>query len=61
MNDRTKLRCPGCGAEMNRHAEKIDTGRGSEEGAAGETDLGGILVEFHTCPVCGFVVERLAV
>jgi hypothetical protein len=46
---------------MNRHAEKVDTGRAVEEGSGGEADLGGIVVEFHTCPVCGFVVERPAV
>jgi hypothetical protein len=40
---------------MNRHAEKVDYGAGlSSDDAA----FGGRLMEFHTCPGCGYVVER---
>lgn len=56
MSDSTKLRCP-CGAEMNRHAEKIDFSAGlSDSGPVDE--LGGVLAEFHTCPRCGNVEEQ---
>lgn len=48
--------CPKCGAEMNRHAEKVDSA-----GTDGfDSELGGVLMEFHTCPSCGFVAERPA-
>ena len=59
MNGEKRLRCPQCGAEMNFHAEKVDTSRGFE-GPATDPDLGGVLVEIHTCPVCGYVEERTA-
>lgn len=61
VNDRAKARCPACGAEMNLHAEKVDQSRGAEDADALDLELGGLLVEFHTCPGCGFVLERPAV
>ena len=45
MNGEQRLRCPQCGAEMNFHAEKVDTSRGFEDPAT-DPDLGGVLVEF---------------
>ena len=48
-----RLLCPGCGSEMNFHAEKIDA-------AGAETGLDGIVAEFHTCPACKYVLERAA-
>ena len=60
VNDRANEICPGCGAAMNWHAEKLDQSRSNEESAY-DADLDGVLVEFHTCPVCKFVVERAAV
>ena len=57
MNDRKKVCCPACGAEMNLHAEKIDYFLGSPETDESDRDFGGVLVEFHTCPVCRFVLE----
>jgi hypothetical protein len=60
MNERVRLACPECGTPMNRHAEKLDQSRlAGDPGWDG--DLDGVLVEFHTCPVCRFVVERPAV
>jgi predicted RNA-binding Zn-ribbon protein involved in translation (DUF1610 family) len=59
MFEQQTIRCPGCGAEMNRHAEKVDYSRTPEEGAADPT-FEGLLVEFHTCPACGYVEERTA-
>jgi uncharacterized Zn finger protein len=59
VNERKKLRCPGCGAEMNCHAEKVDSSRSRAEGY-GDPALEGVLVEFHTCPACGYVEERTA-
>jgi C4-type Zn-finger protein len=60
MNERTKLRCPMCGAEMNFHAEKVDLGNTFEEVAEVDPELGGVLVEIHTCARCRFVLERPA-
>ena len=57
MTERPRITCPACGAEMNRHAEKVDS-----SGTEGfDSELGGVLMEFHTCPACGLVVERRAV
>jgi hypothetical protein len=44
---------------MNCHAEKIDTARSRAEGY-GDPAFEGVLVEFHTCPACGYVEERTA-
>jgi hypothetical protein len=60
MNERTKLLCPMCGAEMNFHAEKVNLGYTFEEVAQVDPELGGVLVEIHTCPGCRFVLERPA-
>lgn len=56
MTEKGRIECPRCGAAMNRHAEKVDSG--GTEGF--DSDLGGVLMEFHTCRACGFVVERPA-
>jgi C4-type Zn-finger protein len=59
MSERKRLTCPGCGAEMNFHAEKVDSARTVEE-RYGDPAFEGVLVEFHTCPACGYVEERTA-
>lgn len=41
-----KLRCPRCGTEMNRHAEKP------------EPSGADLLEEIHACPGCGNVESR---
>ena len=52
------MRCPVCGTEMNRHAEKIVyTGSGDPD-ETGDPVLGGTIEEFHTCPVCGAAASR---
>lgn len=56
MKDATKLRCQ-CGAEMNRHAVKIDFSAGLSDPGSWDADLGGVLAEFHTCAQCGNVEE----
>lgn len=60
MSERNPVRCPGCGAEMNFHAEKLDYSRALAEPDAFDPELGGVLVEFHACAPCGFVLERTA-
>lgn len=56
MRDATKLWCQ-CGAEMNRHAEKIDFSAGLSDPGSADADFGGVLAEFHTCADCGHVEE----
>jgi hypothetical protein len=54
----TPLRCPRCGAQMNRHAEKLvytDSGAGAP---AVDPLLGAVLEETHACAGCGNVVSR---
>ena len=55
-----RIPCPGCGAEMNRHAEKVDYTAGLAEPAAVDPDLGGVLEEMHQCPKCPEVVAQRA-
>jgi len=55
-----KMICPRCGAEMNRHAEKIDYAAGRGEPDAFDPELGGVVEEFHTCPGCGLTLSRRA-
>ena len=54
----TRLRCSKCGAEMNRHAEKVVHPAGAEELRLVDAALGGLLEETHACPNCGNVESR---
>ena len=60
MAENEKMICPKCGVEMNFHAEKIDYAAGLAEPGAMDADLGGVVEEFHTCPVCGQTLARHA-
>lgn len=54
-----KMVCPDCGVEMNQHALKIDYSAEMEaQDADLDPDLGGVLVEAHSCPHCGKTVTR---
>jgi predicted RNA-binding Zn-ribbon protein involved in translation (DUF1610 family) len=53
-----RLRCPKCGAEMNRHAEKLVHPESAAELRLVDAALGGLLEETHACPQCGNVVSR---
>lgn len=53
MAEKKKMICPDCGVEMNYHAEKIDYTAALEEPDEVDADLGGVLEEVHSCPVCG--------
>ena len=46
-----KLICPNCGAEMNRHAFKIEYD--VDDRATNDPDFDGVLKEAHYCPHCG--------
>ena len=50
---RDKMMCPDCGVEMNHHADKIDYAAALEEPESADPELGGVLEEAHTCPMCG--------
>jgi ssDNA-binding Zn-finger/Zn-ribbon topoisomerase 1 len=56
----SKMICPRCGTEMNRHAEKIDYTAALDEEDAVDEETGGILEEIHTCPDCGDTETRRA-
>jgi len=58
--NRPKMVCPKCGADMNQHAEKIDCSAALKNPGAGDPHLGGVVEEFHTCPVCGANASRRA-
>ena len=59
MNAQEKMRCPNCGDEMNRHAEKIDYTAALEQPDATTKDFGGVLMSFHECPTCGTTQSRI--
>ena len=50
--------CPGCGAAMNRHAEKVV--HPAEAAEVVDPALGGVVLETHTCPGCGRIASRRA-
>jgi hypothetical protein len=52
-----RLLCPRCGGQMNLHAEKVDRG---PDPAGAHADPDGVVAEFHTCPACKFILERVA-
>jgi uncharacterized C2H2 Zn-finger protein len=60
MAEREKLKCPGCGGEMNFHAEKVDYSQALADPQSMDPEFGGALEEFHTCPRCKLTVERPA-
>ena len=52
------MTCPACGAEMNRHAEKLVTPAGPADEAWVDPVLGGIVEELYACPACGSSASR---
>ncbi len=60
MSPKSKMRCSDCGVELNHHAEKLDLTAVLVEHDAVDSDLEGILEEFHTCPKCGRSESRRA-
>jgi len=55
MTVSTSMPCPGCGAAMNRHAEKLVEGADGQMPAGGGEDT---LLEAFSCPQCGENVSR---
>jgi len=60
MTENEKMICPDCGAEMNHHADKLDYAAGLDDAEAFDSELGGVVEEFHTCPACGQTLARRA-
>ena len=60
MSANTKIICPDCGVEMNRHAEKINYATVLAGRNDMGSDLGGVIEEAHTCPRCGQTLMRQA-
>ena len=58
MPETSRIICPRCGAEMNHHAEKLNTAATLDEPEEMDPDLEGVLEEIHTCPRCGTIVAR---
>ncbi len=53
MVEKQPMTCADCGVVMNHHADKIDYNAASEDPAAADAELGGVVEEAHTCPECG--------
>jgi predicted RNA-binding Zn-ribbon protein involved in translation (DUF1610 family) len=58
MPERTTLRCPKCGHQMNCHAEKLVYSDKPADARLIDPLLGGLLEETHGCPNCGNVEAR---
>jgi ribosomal protein S27AE len=58
MPSTTRLRCPKCGTEMNRHAEKLVYTDSSPDEGRIDPALGGVIEETHACPRCGNIESR---
>jgi predicted RNA-binding Zn-ribbon protein involved in translation (DUF1610 family) len=57
---KTKMICPKCGAEMNHHADKLVDPVKPEDAKQVNPALGGLIEETHGCPGCGNVESRRA-
>jgi ribosomal protein S27AE len=57
---KTKMICPECGAEMNHHADKLVDPVKPEDLRQVNPALGGIIEENHCCARCGNVESRRA-
>ena len=53
MTQNPKLKCPRCGADMNRHAMKVEYGIDDPELI--DPVFGGALKEAHYCSQCGHI------
>jgi predicted RNA-binding Zn-ribbon protein involved in translation (DUF1610 family) len=58
MPPTTKLRCPKCGTEMNRHAEKLVYTDSDPDDRRIDPAFGGLIEETHACPKCGNIESR---
>ena len=56
MPESGRVRCPRCGARMERYGEMLDCAAGRAEPWAVDPELGGVLLAVHHCPTCGGVV-----
>lgn len=54
----SRIRCPKCGGEMNRHAEKLVYPNSEGESRRSDNLLGGLIEETHACPRCGNIEAR---
>jgi ribosomal protein S27AE len=58
MTGLSRLRCPKCGTQMNRHAEKLVYVDNPADARRMDVALGGIVEETHACPGCGNIEAR---
>jgi predicted RNA-binding Zn-ribbon protein involved in translation (DUF1610 family) len=54
----SRLRCPKCGTQMNRHAEKLIYADNAADARRVDAALGGLIEETHACPNCGNIEAR---
>jgi len=55
-----KMICPNCGVEMNHHCDKLVYTTDPQDAGQADPNLGGFVMEFHTCPKCGGDTSRQA-
>ena len=51
--------CPDCRVELIHHASKVIPPRNDAEAEAFDPELGGVVLEAHTCPECGKGASRV--
>ena len=58
--EKKKMICSNCGAEMNHHADKLVEAQSPADSKHVNPALGGLIEETHGCPRCGNVESRRA-
>jgi ribosomal protein S27AE len=53
-----KMICPNCGVGMNHHCDKLVYTTDPLDAPRIDPNLGGFVMEFHTCPKCGGGASR---
>ena len=53
------MKCPACDIEMTQHAKKVIYPRTEREASLVDDDLGGVVLDRHTCPGCGKGASRV--
>jgi hypothetical protein len=59
MQTREKMTCPGCGAKMNHHADKM-LQTGSVVAGHFDQTFAAELIELHSCQACSEGASRTA-
>ena len=60
MAEADSMICPDCRVPMNHQADKLRKETHPNDASAFDSELDGVIEEFHTCPQCGKTESRRA-